>query len=106
MSKLITPYLDRYREMMQFEFGCALLHILAATSAHIACLLRRSDDQYLFFCAGDFGRNQSESQFCQTVKRLFKKFSPGQNETPPRLLRQSFITVCAQQDCLPMVPCH
>ena len=34
------------------------------------------------------------------MKRLFKKFSPGQKyETPPRLLRQSFITVCAQQGC-------
>ena len=94
MSKLITPFLDQYESIMQFSFG--------------------SEDMYLFHCAGhgagDFGRNQSESQFCQTVKRLFKKFSPGKNETPPRLLRQSFITVRRESHCAqhvaPMVSCH
>ena len=78
---MISPYLDIYCKLMDFDPGAT--------------------DGYLFCCGDAFERNQPESMWTSTVKKVFKTYSPGNTETPPKLLRSSFITFLRSEERTP-----
>ena len=56
---MISPYLDIYCKLMDFDPGAT--------------------EGYLFCCGDAFERNQPESMWTSTVKKVFKTYSPGQD---------------------------
>ena len=78
---MISPYLDSYCKLMDFDPGAT--------------------EGYLFCCGDTFERNQPESMWTSTVKKVFKTYSPGKTETPPKLLRSSFITFLRSEERTP-----
>jgi hypothetical protein len=78
---ITDPFLNEFEKLTSFEVG--------------------AETQYLFCVGRDNQRNMSESQWTANVKRVFRTFSGL--SPPPKLLRSSFITLCARAR---LDPCH
>ena len=84
VSKLVQPWLNLYITALQLEFS-------------------PNNQPYLFHVGGDTERCQTSSQWCQTVKQAFARWSPNKTACPPKLLRSSFITFLRGSDAAPEV---
>ena len=84
LSKLVAPWMKLYIESLAFEF-------------------HPREQPYLWSVGGDVTRCQTSSQWTQTVKAAFKKYSPNKTPCPPKLLRSSFITYLRGSDAAPEV---
>jgi hypothetical protein len=58
---------------------------------------------YLFHHSNDVCRPHETSTWSKVVKNVFKKYSPNGTETPPKLLRSSFITFVRSSNAAPEV---
>ena len=68
VSKLVQPWLKLYVATLQFEF-------------------HPHNQPYLFFVSGDTNRVQTSSQWSNTVKQAFARYSPNKTACPPKQLR-------------------
>ena len=78
LAPSLQPWLELFVNTLQFEFTDS------------------RNQPYLFSVGGDAERVQTSSQWCQTVKGAFARWSPNKKATPPKLLRSSFITYRAR----------
>ena len=68
VSKIVQPWLELYLKSMQWDF-------------------HPRNQPYLWNVGGDTERCQTSSQWCQTVKMAFARWSPNKTPVPPKLLR-------------------
>lgn len=67
LSKLVAPWMKLYIDsQITFEF-------------------HPKEQPYLWSVGGDAGRCQTSSQWTQTVKAAFKKYSPKKSACPPKV---------------------
>ena len=82
ISKLVQPWIEKYLSTLQLEL---------------------TETPYLFFSNGDADRVQTSSQWTQTVKSAFARWSPQKIGVPPKTLRASFVTHLRSSDAAPEV---
>lgn len=84
VSPMVAPWLQLWVDSLKFEY-------------------HPKDEPYLFAVGGDVTRCQTSSQWCETIKGAFRRWSPDKTPVPPKLLRSSFITFLRSSDAAPEV---